>query len=354
MKHVGSLAIGPANWAGQAKAWADAVETHLGLPSRSFAYSQSVLGRVRSNVVDRPDYLLPHPRVPLVPFRSIALRRTLEMVTHVGLDGYLSLRSPRADGDVMADVTWLNNSGRRVALIAHGSDVRDPDMHMALSPSSYFRSAPDDWVEAARRRSSVNRSTARNSGSLLFASTPDLLNDLPGATWLPLVTEVPQSGGPHPRRQWRRPLSILHLPSRRTPAIKGTSHIEPVLATLESSGLFRWVKVERLAHEEFLRLLQSTDVVIDQILGGSYGATTVEALAAGCIVVGNMEPHVTMHMPEIPPVVQTTPAGLQDALRSLSGKDPDWLDERSQLGRAFVSRWHDGTASAAALKGFLE
>ncbi|WP_148232498.1 glycosyltransferase [Janibacter sp. HTCC2649] len=251
---------------------------------------------------------------------------------------------------IVRDIDKLRERGRAVALIAHGSDVRSPDLHMDLSASSYFHNAPNDWVEAARQRSATNRSIATTSGLPLFVSTPDLINDLPMAKWLPLTIDLEAS--PFIPRAWNRRPRVLHLPSRSFPPIKGTELIEQVLADLSRQGILEWVRKPTLRHTEFIKLLASVDIVVDQILGGSYGVTTVEAMASGCVVVGNVETLAARHMAEAPPVVQAGPGELAETLGWIAG-EPNMLERHSELGRGFVKRWHEGKAASQVLEPFL-
>ena len=174
---------------------------------------------------------------------------------------------------------------------------------------------------------------------------------MPGARWLPLTIDVDEYA-PSQQQQPSGPPSVLHLPSRSVPPIKGTQIIEPVLDDLDSRGVIRWVRSDIVPHATFRLMLAQVDIVIDQILGGSYGVTTVEAMAAGAVVVGNVEAHTVTHMPEAPPVVQASPQDLMTVLACVAA-DRDLRRAHVDAGGAFVRRWHDGRAAAAALGNFL-
>lgn len=345
-----SLAIGPANFAGQADAWARAVRDQLDVDARSFAYGRLPGRPGAPKFGHSSDVGLPPPRVPEWPIRRLAAWRALRGADRVALDGFLTISGRVGVDTVAADVRALQNRGTHVALVAHGSDVRDPDLHMDLTVDSYFHSAPPDWVEAARQRSRRNRAVAAEHGGPLFVSTPDLLNDLPTATWLPLTVDL--SRIPYVERQTHRRPRVLHLPSRSYPPIKGTEVIEAALQRLSDAGAIEWVRRRPMPHADLLDLLPTVDIVVDQILGGSYGVTTIEAMAAGCLVVGNIGPHTTSHMPAPPPVIQSTPELFLDTLESVATAFGAPV-EHSSRGRDFVREWHDGRAAAQALKTFL-
>ena len=91
--------------------------------------------------------------------------------------------------------------------------------------------------------------------------------------------------------------------------------------------------------------------MIDQVLAGFYGVAAVEAMAAGRVVIGGLQ-DVQGLMPEMPELVEATPATVREAvLRTL--EDREALRAAARRNQAFVRRWHDGRESAARLAGFL-
>ena len=176
-------------------------------------------------------------------------------------------------GSLRRDLKRLAGQGLLLALASHGSDTRDPDAHLQREPFSYFLSAPEDYVNRLRKLSARNRSLARESGLPWFVSTPDLLLDAPEAVWLPLTVEV--SSWKLKREAFSsRQVRFLHVPSRRVPAIKGTDFIEPVLHSLDIQGLLTYSAPQRVNHSQMRELVEHSDVVIDQLLTGSYGVSS--------------------------------------------------------------------------------
>ena len=251
------LAIGPANYAGQAYEWAEAVNRHTSASAWAF-----MRGPVRRRHYGFPAHRIIHP--------------LHGVVTHVALDGYEAYyRRPRAT-TVGKDAAWLAKQGFTMALIAHGSDVRDPVAHRERMKWSFFNEGPDEWRDALTASTRLNRDTADRLGYPLFVSTPDLLLDQPSATWLPLSMDPTRWAAPHDALERAVP-RVLHIPSRRNPPIKGTQYVDPVMRRLEAVGAIEYVSPESVPHSEMKALVQSCDIVVDQILTGSYGVTAVEA-----------------------------------------------------------------------------
>ena len=341
------LAIGPANYAGQAYEWAEAVNRHTSASAWAF-----MRGPVRRRHYGFPAHRIIHPLdFYFSPGRGWRSKLLLRGVTHVALDGYEAYyRRPRAT-TVGKDAAWLAKQGFTMALIAHGSDVRDPVAHRERMKWSFFNEGPDEWRDALTASTRLNRDTADRLGYPLFVSTPDLLLDQPSATWLPLSMDPTRWVAPHDALERAVP-RVLHIPSRRNPPIKGTQYVDPVMRRLEAAGAIEYVSPESVPHSEMKALVQSCDIVVDQILTGSYGVTAVEAMAAGRILVGGIAPEVRARMTEAPALFDADPDTLNEVMERI-------LDDRAAARETavrnveFVRRWHDGRAAADALAGYL-
>lgn len=346
------LAIGPANYAGQAFTWAEAVQQHLGIPSVSFATNQGVPWR-RTAANHRFDvhHRLPHHRLSTSWGKAFRMARILRDVTHLAADGFLSLYGRHDRADLEAELRRVRRRGIEVALIAHGSDIRDPDAHMARHPFSFYRCASPEWVDALRQRSRHNRALARSLDVPLFVSTPDLLLDVPHATWLPLCVD-PERWTVAPLAYTGQMPTVLFLPSRRRPPIKGTEVIDPVLRRLADQRKIRYLAPQSVSHTAMPALVRQADVVIDQILTGSYGVAAVEGMAAGRLVIGFVEALTRTCVPEAPPMVDAPPDCFEDVVEDVV-QHPRRYVQQAMDGPSFVRRWHNGAASAAALRTFL-
>jgi hypothetical protein len=348
-----SLAIGPANYAGQAYHWADALQTHCRVDAHSFAPVAMPFGRRGNGAFQFPVHRrLPHHRTVTSVGRRIRMARVLKGVTHVAIDGFLPVYSRFDRADLEGDVRKLRKRGLKVALIAHGSDIRDPDLHMARYGFSFYRNAPDDWVDTLRRKARTNRELARSLGMDLFVSTPDLLLDAPHATWLPLCVDADQWANREPVLKSSVP-RVLHIPSRRNPPIKGTEIIDPILRRLADEGRIDYKSPASANHSRMPDLVRSTDIVVEQILVGSYGVAAVEGMAAGRLVVGFVGSETRARIPDDLPIIDARPADFETVLRSVVANRADYIDIASS-GPSFVERWHTGRASSLALERFIK
>jgi hypothetical protein len=341
------LAIGPANYAGQAFAWAEAVNRFLDADASAFTVDPLRGGGFRFDAHRR----LSHPSYYLPIARDARARRYVRDFSHLILDGFRTVFYDRNPGSFARQARYLRDRGPRLGLLGHGDDVRDPDAHLARFEHSFYREGDAAWLDMRRTTAARNRETARTLGVPLFVSTPDMLRDLPEATWVPVcldpdawATEAPLLERPVPR--------VLFVPSQSVPPTKGTRHVDPVLRRLADRGVIEYVAPSGVPHARMIELVKDADIVVDQLLFGSYGVAVIEALGAGRVVVGNVTDLGTDLMPELPPVESATPDDFEAVLLGL-------LDRRDELRAqrdarvAFVRRWHDGRRSAEALAGFL-
>jgi glycosyltransferase involved in cell wall biosynthesis len=337
--HV-SLGVGRANSAGQAYAWANAVSTHLGVRAESFA----------------PEHAICHPpdvavrRRLTVTQAAAELGRICTQYTYLLVDGFESLFGPLVQGDLAREIEILQPHLFGIGLVAHGSEVRDPDRHARDVEGSFFLEADSVWVDTLREISSRNRGIARGFDGPVFVATPDLLEDLPAAHWLPVVVDV-ALWGVLPAPQFGRKLKVLHRPSRSQPPIKGSDIIHPVLCRLHAEGVIEYVHTDDLVNSEDMpELVARCDVVVDQIRTGSYGVAAVEAMAAGRIVVGSLTQAVRDRIEDEVPVVDAPPSELESVIRRLACTQRDDLAALADAGRDYAYRWHDGRRSSKIIE----
>ena len=339
-----SLAIGPANYAGQATAWAAAVEKYLKVSAWSFAEAPVGKGGFRFDV-DKPIHRALF-RNPVA--RGIRSRKLFANVTHVALDGFEPYFHLKRRHKFAGDLAWLNTAGYKTALIAHGSDVRDPRRHIEINGKwSMYLAGEAEWREELTRSARLHRAIAESSGRPVFYSTPDLGIDLEDGEWLPVCLNLNAWRTDAPLLERDKP-RVLHVPSKRNPPIKGTQFVDPVLRKLDRAGKIEYVCPESTPHSEMRSLVHGVDIVVDQLLAGSYGVAAIEAMSAGRITVGRLAGPVLDLMPEVPPIVQTTPDELEETIVKIV-ENRDHYHSLGRDGVEFTRSWHNGRASAGAL-----
>jgi len=340
------VGIGPANYASQANEWARALRERVRVDAESF----SLPGNSRR----LPDRVLATSGRP--EFRSSIeeMEIVLTRYSHLLVDAYLDVLAGIVADDIGPEIEILRRNGTHLGLIAHGSEVRLPQRHMDRIPHSFFRDLPAEFIAAQTIQCSRNAATAAAFDGPIFVSTPDMVLDLPTATWLPLVIPEPQTWEIAPAFMHSGPLRVLHRPSRSDPPIKGSAYIIPVLEKLHAEGVIEMVQAPDLVAPEAMPILMSnTDILVDQIQSGSYGVVSVEAMWASRVVVGWMAPDVRALCPAEVPVIDAAPQDFEAVIRDLV-RDRDALPEMAEACRAYAHEFHDGRRSAEVLRAFVE
>ena len=341
------LLIGPANSAGQAFRWARSAERIDGVSSYAFAIAPT----------DDPFRFAADGRVTSLDYsqnyvwRERQRRDVAQRFTHVLIESGQGLWR----GDAGAQIAELRHAGIHVGLVFHGSDIRTPHRHAELEADSPFI---DGWyaeTDKLEKTTARNHELARTTGCPVYVSTPDLLDFLPDATWLPVVVDPApwRDAVTRPALERERPV-VVHAPSRR--ALKGSEAIAPALRALEADGLIEYREVTGVPADEMPLLYGDADIVLDHFVMGGYGVAACEAMAARRVVLGHVAdrhralvrragdmdlPVVEARIGDIGEVIHGILAD-RETYRTVAGRGPE-----------FVARMHDGTYAARVLSTFL-
>lgn len=347
--------IGPANSAGQASAWAKALQVQ-GVEARS----------LRIAADDDPGWYRTDLRIERVEWRTRVGRLALAEKIAGDYDGILleSLRplfALRAESDFSAnrakdDLKLLRRCHVKTALVFHGSDIRDTNAHAMREEFSPYRNPGDPQIlKRLQTRAQITRGVALELGAAgyhLLITTPDLFLELPTAIWLPIAIDFDtfaKVGIANPAFSDLGPLRVLYQPSRGW--LKSHELIEPVLRNLENEGLIRLVPNDSVEHSKMPARIASADLVIDRF-DGITGVLTAEALACGRAVIANVAPWAHLKAEAVAPVNHATPATLGILIRKLAN-DRQELQSKVDANREFVRTWHDGRESAERIKNAL-
>lgn len=341
------LLVGPANFAGQGRAWAEVAATVPAVGATSFA------------VEDPTGLTLPaHRSVSKEEFADpewAADHETwVRTFTHVLIEAGRPVTGQVHGLDAYGDDRLLRDAGIRVGMVAHGSDVRRPDRHEDVEPDSPFRRV-SPRIRATRQKYADRIAPLVDGCDWAFVSTPDLLDDVPRGQWLPVVVDLERWAGEQiaPRERGEPPV-VSHIPSNAM--WKGTELVEPTLEALAARGTIRYRPVRGVPQPEMPAAIGAAEIVLDQFALGSYGVAAVEAMAAGRVVVGHVRPEVRARVLagtglELP-VVQARAGEVADVLGDLAA-DPDRCRELGEAGAVFARHVHDGRRTVAVLEDYL-
>ncbi len=141
----------------------------------------------------------------------------------------------------------------------------------------------------------------------------------------------------YPPLHKKKPL-LLHAPTN--PDFKGTVYIEEVIDKLRKNYDFDYQRIEKMSHDEVIDLYEKADIIIDQILCGSYGLLSVESMALGKPVVTYIRPDLVSTFPSVLPIVNANPDTLYEKVKILL-EQPLLRQNLGILGRGYVEKYHD-------------
>lgn len=337
--------IAPVNYSGQGTAWARALEA-----ADPEVSARNMAIEVPGGFSFDADLVVPVGTYHNDPDWQRRQFAAAAGATHVLIEAEEPPFGRLMGRSVAAQAQALQDHGVNVAYLAHGTDARLPSRHAASSPWSYYRDEAV-YLPRAEQLAARNIAVVEASGRPQFVSTPDLLTDLPNATWCPVVVDpVRWASAPRIPRPAGAPLRVAHAPSN--PVLKGTPLIMPALERLIDDGVITLELVQGVPSAHMPEVFARADVLLDQFRLGSYGVAACEAMAAGCVVVGQISEQVRSAVRDRSgqelPIVEADPGTIETVLRELAN-DPA-LSTRSELSRDFVRTLHDGRASAAALR----
>jgi hypothetical protein len=144
-----------------------------------------------------------------------------------------------------------------------------------------------------------------------------------------------------------RNLRVLHVPNHSH--FKGTKYLEEAVERLSAHAPIELTMASGIANAEVLQLMRDCDLVVDQLIGGHFGLTALEAMASGKPVVVYLVDRNTAIAPEECPLIDANPDTIFDVLSRLAA-DPAALVEIGRRSRRYVEKHYSIPALAQRLR----
>ncbi len=322
----------PVNIAGQASEWAAAMR-EIGHDAQVWSFAKSRYGFPVDRIVDSP--------------RTAAAADAL--VTEAIAEGfdvvhfhYARTLVARGLGvAAMSDLARWRESGARVVMSFHGSDVRNAERAIAHDEWHYckFGAIARDPIEIEADLAAIRP----HAHAMTFTNIGERIH-VPDGVHLPTTINVEALALPEPASR-RAPL-IVHAPSSRS--VKGTNFILESLERLRRRGLrFDLDLIENCSNAEALERIAHADIVMEKTLGYGYGVVGVEAMSLGKALVTRVGQEALDAFPDLP-LFTADPPELDDTLGELI-TNHQLRDSRRSAGRAFALRVHSRAAAAENL-----
>ena len=346
------ILLGATNSAGQANSWAGALRNAgRGAQSLQIIKDEATAWFSADRTIKRSEWKDINFRRRL--FKEISSQNTGVLLESLRPIFALNQPSLFTAEEGLNDLIDLWRSGLKVAVVFHGSDIRDQLHHAKMDEFSPYRNPADPAkFEAVRKRADHTRLIARKLNRHRikhFVTTPDLVHELPDATWLPAVIEIGRFQNDSSIKSSSGPLKVLFIPSNGW--LKSEGLVTPVLDELAKEGVIKLIATGPVSNSQMPGLIESADVVIDRF-DGVVGVASIEAMAAKRLVIANVAPWIYNNAEVVPPVIHATPKTLAEKLREIA---KDSFDHQliTDAGFEYVCKWHDGRESANRLNHWL-
>lgn len=234
------------------------------------------------------------------------------------------------------DLFCLKILRKRVFMEFHGSELRMKNIV--------------DGSPIISRKLNVRLKRILRSVDAVILHDAELYQNIKGCSppvfYVPLRLDLSRFTPNFPDPGEKSPL-IVHAPSK--PELKGTSHIVQAINNLAQKYDFRFQLVHGLKQDEAVRIYQEADIIIDQLLAGTYGVFAIEGMALGKPVVCYITDEMKAEFPEELPIISANHETIEKVIESLL-LDGECRHEVGVRSRAYAEHYHNHTVIACVLE----
>ncbi|MFZ7102543.1 MAG: glycosyltransferase [Peptococcaceae bacterium] len=232
------------------------------------------------------------------------------------------------------DLKLLRKKGKKMIMHHWGNDVRFHGIARQNNPYVYTGDSPPN-VEILRSLLKISKYIPEAIVQD-YEVLPYVAPYYQKVHVLPLAIDLRDFLPVYPRIEKKRPL-ILHAPTN--PDFKGTAAIERAIDQLKKTHDFDYQRIEKMSHAQVIRLYQEADIIVDQVLCGSYGLLSVESMALGKPVIVFIRPDLVSKFPAELPVVNGNPDNVKEKIEMLL-ENPVERNNLGIRGRKYVEKYH--------------
>jgi len=243
---------------------------------------------------------------------------------HYGLSIYQGYR----------DIELLRSIGKPVVMQHWGSDVRTHEAATANNRYVFTGECPD--ADQVHRELTALSRYVTDAIVQDYEVYPYVSDYYERVHVIPIAVNLSLLEPAYPQLDVSRP-TVVHAPTNQK--FKGTKYIERAVELLQQERSFNYVRVDNLPHLEAIEIYRQADIIIDQILCGSYGLFSVEGMAYGKPVIAYIRDDLAA-MADTAPIHNANPDTIYDVLKQLLDS-PEVRQSSGIAGREYVRRVHD-------------
>lgn len=236
-----------------------------------------------------------------------------------------------------SDLPLLKELGKKVIMHHWGSDVRMYSKAIKLNPYIKVKTMDENYIKSKLEYLSTYISDCIVADFELYEYVKDFYKNIH------FVNQAIDLENYKVRNFKNNKLTIVHAPS--APEIKGTNYIIKAIEELKEKYDFEFKLVQGMAHEEAKKIYEKADIIIDQILGGSYGLFSIEAMALGKPVICWITDYMREKYPKELPIISANPDNIKEKIEYLIN-NKEILNDLGRQGREYVEKYHDSNIIA--------
>lgn len=231
----------------------------------------------------------------------------------------------------------------------HGSDVRDYKKFSEINKC-------DDVEKNALPEATVKRNRAVcEIADGIILHDDELIPYLPEVTTPVYIVPLRVIIGdyePHFVDESAERITIVHAPSNKR--IKGTEYVLKAVERLqEKYNNIDLILVENKTKDEAKEIYKKADIIVDQLILGTYGVFSIEGMALGKPVVTYISEEMLAALPKELPIVSANKFTLYEELEKLV-LDGHLRKKLGENGRKYAETYHDNVVIAQVLKNIYE
>lgn len=217
----------------------------------------------------------------------------------------------------------------------HGSDLRNPELAYKKTGQPVFKDAVLN-----PKIKKKNEKICKYAKSIILHDD-ELISHLPdehGDVFVvPLRVDPMQFTPVYPEVETDT-IKIVHAPSKRS--VKGTEYVISAVEKLNEKYNIELILVENTPQEEARRIYATADIIVDQLVIGTYGVFSIEGMALGKPVITYITDDMLERLPEELPIVSATGDTVFTVLEKLIS-DGSFRRNCGIAGRKYVEEYHD-------------
>ncbi len=233
-----------------------------------------------------------------------------------------------------SDVPLLKLLGKKAIMHYLGSDVRRLSIARKYNPYVNVKNTDESQIVNNMKKMALHIKECIVGDYELYLYVKDFF---PKVHILQQAIDLGSYFPKQPTRPNPKPL-FVHAPT--SPEVKGTKYILRAIDELRREYDFDFQLIQGMNHNQAKAAYQQADLIIDQILIGSYGLLAVEAMAMGKPVVCWISEYMRDKYPEDLPLIIANPDNITNVLKNVLCNQ-DMLPELGLRGRLYAERHHD-------------